>query len=272
MPDVPLITPLLAQRLVDAELLCLTDWLRAMEAVEGNPFGVVIKSFGGATALVCSKIPAAAFNRVFNMTVDDRAHIPAIQAFYAEHDTRPLFDLNPYAAKHFSEQPNLTLALAQAGFYQGGFHQLLYGVPTLDVPPLPDNITIQEVGTSEAHIFGQIYEEAWESDDEISMLVGQPHFRCYVAYVDGEAAALGVLHVANGVGSMATGLTLPRFRSKGCQTALLYRRIQDAALAGCDLLVSQCLPGASSQTNQLRVGMRVAGTKVWWLPMPKAER
>jgi hypothetical protein len=54
----------------------------------------------------------------------------------------------------------------------------------------------------------------------------------------------------------------------GCQTALLYRRIRDAALAGCDLLVSQCNPGTDSQRNQLRTGFRIAGSKSWWLPLP----
>jgi hypothetical protein len=86
--------------------------------------------------------------------------------------------------------------------------------------------------------------------------------------VDGTAAALGVLHVAEGVGSMANALTVPALRGRGCQTALLHRQIRDAALAGCDLLASQCRPGSTSQRNQLRAGFRIAGSKAWWVRVP----
>jgi len=67
---------------------------------------------------------------------------------------------------------------------------------------------------------------------------------------------------------MANALTAPAFRGRGCQTALLHRRIQDAAGAGCDLLVSQCSPGTASERNQLRAGFRAAGTKAWWVQAP----
>jgi hypothetical protein len=42
---VPLLTSELAQRLIAAERYCKVDWLRAMEAVAGNPFGIAIREF-----------------------------------------------------------------------------------------------------------------------------------------------------------------------------------------------------------------------------------
>jgi hypothetical protein len=266
----PLLTANLAQRLIAAERDCMVDWLRAMEAVDGNPFGIAIREFGQAMALVCSQIPAEVYNRVIGMTVDDRAHIPAILAFYHEHGVNPLFDLSPYAIPPFWVQPNLPPLLAQHGFYQGAFHQMLYGVPTLDVPLPPEQITIKQVGPADADDFVRVYEQVWGAGGAIRVLIGQPQFRCYLALVDGVAAGLGVLHIANRAGSMANGLTAAPFRGRGCQTALLYRRIHDAALAGCDLLVSQCNPGTDSQRNQLRTGFQIAGSKAWWLPLPIA--
>jgi hypothetical protein len=108
----------------------------------------------------------------------------------------------------------------------------------------------------------------WGAGGAIRVLIGQPRFRCYLAFVDGQAAELGVLHIANRAGSMANGLTVAPFRGRGCQTALLDRRIRDAALAGCDLLVSQCNPSSDSQRNRLCTGFRIAGSKSWWLPLP----
>lgn len=263
----PLLTTELAQRLVAAERDCMVDWLRAMEALDGNPFGIAIREFGQATALLCSQIPAEVFNRVVGMTIEERAYLPAILAFYREHGASPLFDLSPYTIPPFWVQPNLPPLLAQHGFYQGAFHQMLYGVPRLDVPPPPESITIKEAGPDDADDFVRVYEQVWGAGGAIRVLIGQPQFRCYLAFVDGVAAGLGVLHIANRTGSMANGLTTPPFRGRGCQTALLYRRIRDAALAGCNLLASQCSPGADSQRNQLRTGFQIAGSKAWWLPL-----
>ncbi len=264
---VPLATTELALRLIAAERDCCVAWSRALEALPNNPLGLTIRAFGQATALVCHRSPAPIFNRVFGMSKQDEEYIPAILAFYREHGARPLFDLNPYAILPFYEQPDVSRVLAQHGLYQGAFHQMLYGVPTTDVPPILAYITIKEVMHADATAFGQVYEQIGGDGIAVRVLIGQPEFRCYLAYVDGEAAALAVLHVAHGVGSMANARTVPAFRRRGCQTALLYRRIADAAAMGCDLLVSQCSPGSESQRNQLRVGFHIAGSKAWWVPI-----
>lgn len=263
----PLPTAGLVQRLIAAERDCMVDWLRAMEAETGDPFGIAIGEFGHATALVCRAIPAEVFNRVLGMTVDDYPHIPAILAFYREHGVAPLFDLNPYAIPPFWVQPNVPPVLAQHGLYQGAFHQLLYALPTSQVPPAPPQITIKQVTPGDAEVFVRVYEQVWSGGDAVRVLIEQPRFRCYLAFVGDQPAALAVLHMAHGVGSMANALTIPALRGRGCQLALLYRRIHDAAIAGCDLLASQCMPGVTSQNNQLRAGFHIAGSKAWWLPI-----
>jgi hypothetical protein len=261
----PLPTPELAARLVAAERQCMTDWLQALADLPDNPFGIAMQTFGQATALVCRTIPAQVYNRVFGLTVEDRDHIPAIVDFYTEHGASPVFDLSPYAIPPYWVEPNVFPALISQGFYQGAFHQLLYGFPTTDCPALPPGLAIRPVGPEDADTFAQVYDEVWGGSGAVRVLIGHPRFRCYLAFVDGTPAALGILHMANGVGSMANGLTVPSLRGRGCQTALLYQRIADAARAECDLLVSQCMPGVTSQNNQLRVGFQIAGSKTWWV-------
>ena len=256
----------LVRRLIAAESTCLTDWLRAMQELPGNPLGVAIGSFGQTTALACARIPAEVFNRVFGLTVEDRALIPAIVAFYQEHGATPVFDLDPYAIPPFWIKPNVYSTLVGLGLCQGAFHQILYAEPTLTVPAPAAHLSIEEVTATNADEFVRVYEQVWGDGKAIRVLINRPAFRCYLAQVEGEAAALGILHVANGVGSMANALTIPAYRNRGCHTALLYHRIRVAAEAGCDLLVSQCTPGTTSQQNQLRVGFQLAGTKAWWIP------
>jgi GNAT superfamily N-acetyltransferase len=56
--------------------------------------------------------------------------------------------------------------------------------------------------------------------------------------------------------------TLPEFRRRGVQSALIARRLHEAALAGCEYAVVSTQPGSGSQRNMERRGFRVAYSKV----------
>jgi GNAT superfamily N-acetyltransferase len=56
--------------------------------------------------------------------------------------------------------------------------------------------------------------------------------------------------------------TLPEYRGRGVQTALIARRLHEASKAGCDYAVVSTLPGSGSQRNMERRGFRVAYTKL----------
>ena len=263
--DRPLPNRALVARLVTAEARCMADWLGAMSRLPGNPYDAAVESIGHATALVCGGIDAQVFNRVIGLTVEDRDRIPEIIDLYDRHGASPVFDLDPYAIPPYWVQPNVFEALGAAGFRHGAFHQLLYAVPRAAAPPLPEGVTIASVGPDEADAFCETYDRVWGESGAIRVLIGEPGFWCYLASVDGSPAGLGVLHVADGVGSMANALTVRPFRGRGCQTALLHHRFAAAHAAGCDLLVSQCMAGDTSQDNQLRAGFHIAGSKAWWV-------
>lgn len=265
-------TAALVRQLISAERDCLVDWLSAMAELPGNPLQIAIEKFGQTTALVCGRIPAEVFNRVIGLTDADVEHIPAILKLYAHYGARPTFDLNPYEMLPFWEKPKIVPALAQLGFYQGASHQMLYMRPNAQPPIFPSNLSVHEATAADAETFARVYEQVWGDSTAVRVLLGQSHFRCYLAYVDQQPAALGVLHIAAGgmVASMANALTIPSLRGHGCQTALLDQRSFDAAQAGCELLVSQCRPGSTSQNNQLRAGFKIAGTKAWWVPNTQA--
>ncbi|HUI85028.1 MAG TPA: GNAT family N-acetyltransferase [Candidatus Binatia bacterium] len=56
--------------------------------------------------------------------------------------------------------------------------------------------------------------------------------------------------------------TLPEFRRRGVQSALIARRLHEAAPAGCEYAVVCTHPGSGSQRNMERRGFRLAYTKV----------
>lgn len=55
--------------------------------------------------------------------------------------------------------------------------------------------------------------------------------------------------------------TLPEYRGRGVQTALIARRLHEAAKASCEYGVVSTLPGSGSQRNMERRGFRLAYTK-----------
>ena len=89
-----------------------------------------------------------------------------------------------------------------------------------------------------------------------------PDTEFYLAYADGKVAGGGTLALREGVGGLFGASTLPAFRNRGVQTALLRARLRRAAEAGCDLAVSLAQPGSASQRNIVRQGFQVLYTRV----------
>ncbi|MFL6215732.1 MAG: GNAT family N-acetyltransferase [Blastocatellia bacterium] len=83
----------------------------------------------------------------------------------------------------------------------------------------------------------------------------------FLAEVAGEIIGGGVLTMHDGVASCGGASTLPAFRGRGAQTALLRARLRYAAEHGCDLAMVTTLPGTTSQRNAERQGFRVVYTR-----------
>lgn len=88
--------------------------------------------------------------------------------------------------------------------------------------------------------------------------------RTFLAELDGRPVAAGALAVHDGVALFAGASTVPAFRGRGAQAALLAARLQAAADAGCDLAMMGALPGSASQRNAERAGFRIAYTRIKW--------
>jgi GNAT superfamily N-acetyltransferase len=88
-----------------------------------------------------------------------------------------------------------------------------------------------------------------------------PNTRRYLALVNKKPAAAATLSVTEGVASLGGAATLPDFRGKGIQTALMAIRIQDAAKES-DLIMMEATAGTSSHRNAERAGLRVAWSQL----------
>jgi GNAT superfamily N-acetyltransferase len=109
----------------------------------------------------------------------------------------------------------------------------------------PDDVPAQAAGQEYST---DVIERTFES---LSAATG---FRRYLASVDGSVAGGASLRVCQGVAQLCGAATLPQYRRRGVQSALLDARLRDARSLGCDIAVVTTAPGSKSQQNAQRHG------------------
>lgn len=98
--------------------------------------------------------------------------------------------------------------------------------------------------------------------DVMKMFALAPGIECYLARVGGKPAGGGTLSLRDGIAGLFGASTLPAFRKRGVQSALLRARLARGEAAGCPLAVCLAQPGSASQRNILRHGFQVLYTRV----------
>jgi hypothetical protein len=141
----------------------------------------------------------------------------------------------------------------------------------------PGDVEVIELGAGDEAPFGTIAAigfglPAWASGFFAS-LPGREGWRCYVARLDGEAQACAAMSIHEGIAEFGIAATLEAARGRGCQLALLHRRILDATEAGCRTLfveTGERVPGrpAASYRNILRAGFEEAYLRPNWVSPP----
>ncbi len=135
------------------------------------------------------------------------------------------------------------------------------------------DVEVVEVTRTDREPFGMIAAtgfglQAW-SAAFFAGLPGNEDWRCYVARVDGEPQACAAMRIHRGIAEFGIAATLEPARGRGCQLALLRRRIVDAAAAGCHTLfveTGERVPERPSVSyrNILRAGFEEAYLRPNW--------
>ena len=260
LPSVPFVTPKLVRRLERTIDAFGVAWLAGHV---GGPAGLRLERLGPVTAAVTESRPDLDFmNRIHGLP-EDPARLDDVLAIYRAAGIRPWVELPPGTEE-------LAARLADAGARPLEPVAVLYtAAEPAEVPAAPE---LRVVGPEEALHFGHLHLEGHgvpagiRSLDApgVAAVVAREDVRAYIASLDGEDVAAGVLFLHDGDASAANASTVERFRGRGCQTALLARRLTDAAHAGAELFSALTTLGSPSQRNMERAGLRVAYTKTVW--------
>ncbi len=254
MADLPEATPELVRRLEHAGVAFSLEWLRGLSEVR-------VESFGAAYAAVNPALPEVDFmNTVMGLYPQDEHEVDAVAGLYAAEGLRPWFELAPA-----EDAAVLYERLLGVGARLIGFYTMLYARPeqhALDT-------RVRPAGPDEARLFGEVLLRGHGAPEDaeiahIERWALLPEARLYVAELDGQLVAAGALSLEGGVGYLASASTLPDFRGRGLQSALIRARIDAAAGARCELVSSQAAFGSGSQRNLERAGLRIAYTKTVW--------
>lgn len=196
--------------------------------------------------------------------VDD-SELDRLENFYRSRASATAIELCPFAGIPLYE------ALAKREFRLLEVSNVLFRElnATDKFPQPPDGVTVREAGPDDEYVFTQTVAQGFAELSPItdSLLDCMRGFyrsvghHAFIAFVDGTAAGGASAFAFDGVAGMFGASTLPQFRGRGVQSALLAVRMRWAAKHGCDLAKGITLPGSTSHRNHERLGFRVAYTR-----------
>jgi len=235
--------------------------------------GLELKTFGQVQVTTVTDLAEA---RMLNLVLgagEDAEHgsegLSAATAWVAERGVSAYVPVTPGLPGTIAAET----WLGENGFERGYAWMKFVRDPHPPRFPAPGGVEVVEVMGPDEEPFGTIAAigfglPAWGAEF-FAHLPGREGWRCYVAKVGGEAQACAAMLTDEGIAEFGIAATLEAARGRGCQTALLHRRILDAAEAGCHTLfveTGERVPGrpSASYRNILRAGFAEAYLRPNW--------
>ncbi|MEZ5077907.1 MAG: GNAT family N-acetyltransferase [Solirubrobacterales bacterium] len=237
--------------------------------------GVARREFGPMQATIAVSLPEAAMMNLVLGAADPGAvaagHLAAATDWVTSRGASCCVPVSPGAPETAAAESWLRDNGFEPGYAWMKFvrdaHEPRFKVPT--------DVEVLELADPREAPFGMILATGFElpawAAAFFAGLPSRPGMRCYVARLDGRPQACAAMLVDGGVAEFGGAATLEPARGRGCQLALLHRRIRDAAAAGCDTLfveTGERVPGrpSASYRNILRAGFEEAYLRPNWRP------
>lgn len=177
------------------------------------------------------------------------------------------FDASPLA------DPTLAERLDARGYARSCSCEVWIREPApFESGPLPPGVEVHAVDATDdddvrrfAHTVASGYCEGGTPDAWNEMIgrnaARRPTRQAFLATVDGAVAGGGLVSMNDGLASFTFMSTLPSYRRRGVQGALMRARLTTALEHGADLINVQCEPGSPTARNAERLGFRLLYTR-----------
>ena len=264
----------LAERIERAEASMIGAGAEAARQRSTDQAPFVIPIAGG---LACFAGDGSPLNKVVGLGfggVPDDAVLDDVETAFATRGSATQIELTHLA------DPEIGTALVDRGYSLVGFENVLgraidgEAERTTQSPP---GTTVRESGDDEFDAWLDVLVDGFANPDSQGVPSHEDFPReaiesatrdmvaagCtrYVALREGEIAGSASVRLADGVALFTGAATAPAHRRRGVQTALLSRRLADAAAAACTIAVVTTAPGSKSQQNVQALGFHLLYTR-----------
>ncbi|MBZ9793993.1 GNAT family N-acetyltransferase [Rhizobium sp. 3T7] len=124
-------------------------------------------------------------------------------------------------------------------------------------------VATRQVKVTEAEIFGSMMCAGFNFPANLtplwSAIVGKDGWSCFFAELDGRPIATGAMYAADGFAWLGGGATVPEFRNRGAQKALITARLNQGASQGVQTFVVETAQPSADEPNISHANLIVAG-------------
>ncbi|WP_433711743.1 GNAT family N-acetyltransferase [Nocardia sp. CA-084685] len=259
----------LAARVEHAERTLIEEGARA--AARRDPQQrVLVRPIGGGLAVWAG--PGSPLDKVVGVGMNgaafDDAELDAVEQAFAEREAPVQIEVSTLA------DPAVVERLTRRGYVLFGFENVLglrlepgrrarpaEGIEIRDVGHEFEtwvNVVVDGFATPDTQGVASHEEFPREAIEQAERdLTATNGFVGSLAMIDGKPVGGASLRLSDGIAQLCGAATLPEFRRRGVQGALLSMRLAAAAAAGCDLAVVTTLPGSKSQQNVQKLGFQL---------------
>lgn len=191
--------------------------------------------------------------------------VDRLEEFYFSRDSFVEVVAAPYA------DPSLMAELGKRPYRLSEWNNVYYRAAERGAPTPDARLEIRTIRPGEGRLWAELVGRCFATDaanlqmlvELFAVIVEVPDAFALMALWEGKPAggAAGMLVREHGVAGLYGAGTLPEFRNRGIQSALLQYRLGLVADAGCEYAVIVTLPGTASERNVVRAGFRLAYTK-----------
>jgi hypothetical protein len=212
-----------------------------MLAAAPPELGCHVERIGSAIILMMPSFPITLFNRVLCLGLNE----PATESMLIDIENRyQQANIKAYAVQIGSvfQPPELPHWLGAHHFASGQNWVKMIRPPDTSIT-IPTSLRIEQITPDRAKDFGQVTPQAFGMPPFLTpwmiALVGRIGWLHYVAYDNDTPVAAGAIYIHGEIGWLGIGGTLPTYRNRGAQGALMACRIRAASDAGCQWIITE---------------------------------
>jgi len=233
--------------------------LLVLAMAAGSP-GSTAEAMPFGRGALLSMGPGRYVNRAVGVTIDDigAAEADRLEAWFRQRELPPMIEASAWAS-------STTLTTLAERRYVPAWFRAMFAMPCRsDALPNVAGVSVVPVRSDdEAATWRAVLAAGFDATDSTARAVSDEMARAdravtsgqqFLAVIDGRAAGCGSVIMADGVAWLGAGATLPEFRRRGVQTAMVRHRVEYAEEASCDLAAATAVPDGASARNLSRLG------------------